>query len=659
MSQSYDGGVLDNLTDREIGTEKTGEPGDQPPPEAIIDALERVRSSGDFAHSDRLRTFITYIVNETLAGRSDSLKEYVIGVDVFERGDDFDPQSSSIVRVEAGRLRQRLEHYNSLDGRDDPVHISLPAGGYVPKFESNQTRVDSNIPDRPPASDRKKITRILAAVCGIIVIGVIALRVIPSLAPVQPADPPSAATPAEKLDAVAVLPLRNLSGDIDQDYFSDGITDALITSLAKRLPLRVISTRSILAYKDVDTSVASIAKELSVNHVLEGAVMRIEDRVRITAQLIDTANDRHLWAETFEREVTDVLSLQSDIVHRIVASLVSEVAANDKDASKPTPILTQAAFEAQLKGRFFRNKMTEDGLKKGLRFFQEAVEIDPDYGLAYSGMAACYCLLGGHGFELIKPSEALPAAKEAALAAMSLNNSLAEPHAFLGIIRLKYEWDWKSAEAEFRTSIALNPSYSQARLFYSFYLEAMGRKEEAIREAEEARLIDPLSLEANVNLGWQYLQAGQLEKAKHQFEKTAELNPDSWGVKWGLGHYHRRKGDLDAAINAFEAAIDTGGGHALPFSGLGYTYGISGNPDKAREMIAELDRLSQRSYVSPVNVATVYAGLNDDDQVFKWLEKAFTDRSRSLAWLNVLPEFDAMRSDERFKSLIRRIGLRE
>ena len=274
-------------------------------------------------------------------------------------------------------------------------------------------------------------------------------------------------------------------------------------------------------------------------------------------------------------------------------------------------------------------------------------------------MATCYCLLGGHGFELVDPREGMPAAKNAVLNALRLDDSLAEAHAFLAVIRLKYEWDWPGAEKAFKRSIQLNPSYAQARVSYSFYLEAMGRKEEAIREAEEARAIDPLSLSANVNLGWQYLQADRLERARQQFESTLELNSNFWGVHWALSHYYRRKGNFGAAIAALHKAIDVGGGHVLPLTTLGYTYAISGKPAEAGKVLDRLEALAEESYVAPFNMATIHAGLGANDEAFAWLEKAFEHRSRSLAWLNVYREYDGLRSDPRFQSLLRRIGLPE
>jgi tetratricopeptide (TPR) repeat protein len=253
----------------------------------------------------------------------------------------------------------------------------------------------------------------------------------------------------------------------------------------------------------------------------------------------------------------------------------------------------------------------------------------------------------------------MPAAKIAVMKALSLDDTLAEPHAFLGIIRLKDEWDWTGAEDSFRRAIDLNPSYAQARVFYSFYLEAMGRQQEAIEQAKAAKVIDPLSLAAITNLGWQYLQGGDLELARQTFESAVELDPDFWGVHWGLGHYHLRKGASKEATAAFQKAIDAGGGHSMPLSALGYAYAISGEPAAGRKMLDALKMLAKESYVSPFNMATIHIGLGEVDEAFVWLEKAFVQRSRSMAWLNVAREYDGIREDFRYKALVRRVGLPE
>ncbi len=631
-------------------------------PDAILAQLDRILSNPEFAQSERLQKFLRFIVTETLAGRAETLKEFTIALDVFERDDSFDPQTNSIVRVEASRLRAKLVKYNGIEGRNDPIHIRLPTGHYIPVFENNVTAAKSTEGAWATLSSALKpafLSKKLVASLLFVMLGVVALQFYSPQSSKQGVSNSSNDAQSVLPSSIAILPLRNLSGSADQDFFSDGITDALITALAKRVSIRVISTRSVLAYKNVDKSVASIAQELDVSHVVEGAILRVENKIRITAQLIAIKNNTHLWAETFEREISDVMALQNDIVEQIATSLALRVAAGNSRIQNLLPKRPQAAFEALLKGRFYRNKMTEIGLKTGLSYFKEAIEIQPDYASAYSGMAACYCILGGHGFEIIHPKEAMLPAKTAALEALNLNNSLAEPHAFLGIIYLKYEWDWKAAESAFRQSIALNPSYAQARLFYSFFLEAMGRKDEAIKEAREARAIDPLSREVNINLGWQLLQAGQLEAARLQFEATAELSPDFWGIYWGLGHYYRRIGNPDASIESFQKSIEVGGGHVLPLSGLGYTLAVSGRRAEALAVVNKLKLLSQNSYVSPVNMSGIYAGLGEKELAFAWLEKAFTDRSRSLAWLKVLPEFNTLRTDKRYKLLLARIGLPE
>ncbi len=626
--------------------------------------MDRILSSPDFAQSDRLQKFLRFIVKETLAGRADALKEYTVALEVFERDDSFDPQTSSIVRVEASRLRAKLEKYNAIDGRNDPLHIALPPGSYVPTFQSASQDVESGKKpeDAVPLGGARKLgpRRVVAlAAAFVLVIGAAAFFLFEFYFPKSGMDDSPEASKPEEIYSVAVLPLRNLSGDSGQDYFSDGITDALITNLAKQGSVRVISMTSVMGYKNVNRPVADIARELNVSHVIEGAVLRIEDKVRITAQLIEAETNRHLWAESYARDVADVLAIQDEVVRRIVSSLSEPLTSTTGTIPKAVPAIDPAAYEAQLRGRFFRSKMTEEGFYKSIEYFKQAIEKEPGYALAYSGMASCFCLLSGQGFELVRPKEAMPAAKAAIMKALDLDDTLAEPYAFLGFIRLKYEWDWPGAEEALTHSMQLNPSSAQARLFYSIYLEAMGRQDEAIREAEQARTIDPLSLAVNINLGWQYLQAGRLEEAKRLLESTAELNPNFWSVHWGLGHYYRQNRMYDEAIAAFREAIDAQGGHTLPLKDLGYTYAVSGRPAEARKILDRLTALSQESYVSPFNIATIHVGLGEMDEAFAWLDEAYEERSRSLAWLNVAKEYDGLRSDPRFKSLLRRIGLPE
>lgn len=629
-----------------------------PPSEAVRAALERVAGNAEFSRSPRLQRFLRYVVDETLAGRGEALKEYVIAIEVFDRDVSYDPQTNSLVRVEASRLRSKLEKYNALAGPDEPVRISLPAGSYVPAFNTVK-------PEKPPADGAQPSVRSRHPVSMPAALIVLALAATATggaavwlWSGLTERRTEVEANESARQTAIAVLPLRNLSGNTDDDYLGVTMTDALVTKLAKQQSVRVISLTSALAYEKASRPLAELARKLDVSHVVEGSIIRNGASVKITAKLIDVATDRYLWAESYERDLSEILALQSDIARRIAGSLSDIVGGGATEPRTRAAAVDPEAQEAYLKGRYFSSQLTEEGFRKSVAYFKQAIAKSPNYPEAYSGMATCYCLLGGHGFELVDPREGMPAAKAAILEALRLDDSLAEAHAFLGIIRLKYEWDWEGAEQEFLHAIRLNPSYSQAHVFYSFFLEAMGRPDEAIREAELARTIDPLSRNVNLNLSWQYLRAGRLDDAQRQLERIRELQANFWGIYWGYGHLHRQKGRYAEAIKAFEKAVELGGGYALAMTDLGYTYAIAGRPAEARAVLEQLNTMAETSYVSPYSMATIHVGLGETDEAFVWLEKALEVRSRSLAWLEVAAEYDSVRGDPRFRALIKRVGLR-
>jgi TolB-like protein/Tfp pilus assembly protein PilF len=633
--------------------------------EQIRDELERVLASRDFAKSKRLNKFLRYIVEESIAGRGDKLNEYTIGQDVFDRGDTFDPQTNSVVRVEASRLRAKLERYFETREHEAVLRISLPSGGYRPEFEPQ--RVDRRMEQGTPANLAvKKAPPIRAWLVALTAAALLSTAAAVTLTAFHASDIlPWESSRQSSIDEVkppktnrlVVLPLRNVSDGLDEDYLSDGITQALIARLAQKTTYRVISATSAMAYKNDTRPLLEIANELDVDRVVEGSIMRVGDHVRITAKLIDADTDHHVWTQSYERKVSDVLNLQENVATQIANALSGQADLNSNSDVGRIPSIEPAAYEAYLKGRFFLNKMTEEGFKRGLTYFREAIRLAPGYSPAYSGLATCYCLLGGHGFETVNPHEAIPTARKAVMEALRLDDESAEAHAFLGIIRLKYDWDWTGAEESFRRSISLYPDYPQAHIFYSYYLEAMGQREAAIAEARYAREIDPLSLSANVNLGWQLLKAGQLDEGLRTFRDTAELAPDFWGVHWGLGQFHRMSGDYEAAIESLRKAVDAGGGHAMPLSALGYTYALSGRTAEAHEILTQLEDMSDNGYVSPFNMAIIHAGMGNADAAFSYLEQAFSQRSRAMAWLNVTEELGGLRGDARFDSLLKRVGL--
>lgn len=631
---------------------------------AVRAALDAVTDSPGFSRSPRLRRFLRYIVEETLAGRGGSLKEYTIAVDVFERDESYDPQTSSLVRVEASRLRAKLDKYNA-STEAGAVTISLPTGTYMPVFtetEAPAETVEDKTASAQPVKPRKGMLIAIAAAAALVAVviaghwGMIVDRV--GLGTGAPVSDDAGHAHAREVPTIAVLPMRNISDAAEDDFLGVALTDALITSLARGPSLRVIAYASSRRFGAGAGAMDRIAGDLGVSHVVEGTVLREGEVVRITAKLIDVETGRYLWAESYDRPIVELLSLQAELARRIVSSLAAVVTGEGAvPVAGSTDTADPAAQEAYLMGRYFRNMATESGFRKGIAYFKDAIAKDPDFAEAYSGMAACYCVLGGHGLELVDPREGMPLAKQAIDEALRLNDGLAEAHAFAGIIHLKFDWDWDGAERSFRRSIEINPSYAQAHLFYSYFLEAMGDEAGAVREAEAARRLDPLSLPLNINLVWQYLRAGKAEAALERLEWTRDLNPDFWGVHWGYGQYYRSMGASESAIASFERAVDAGGGHALPVADLGYAYAKAGRVADARRMLRHLNELAKTSYVSPYNMAVIHIGLGDRDAAFDALDAAYAARSRSLAWLNVAHEFDAVRNDPRFRDLTQRIGL--
>lgn len=634
---------------------------------SVRDQLANILASDAFSLSDRLSRFLQFVVEHILDGKTEPLKEYVIGVEVFDKDESFDPRIESIVRVEAARLRTKLKEYYAEEGRSDSVRIELAKRGYVPVFRYHPSAVDdsrSTEPQNSAAANKRHVQLNLEKFSGFgygLTAGFVTLLLVAGVY-FWPGSQPRAESPqgTQLLPpkfSVAVLPLKNLSRDSTEEYFSDSMTYALITSLARVKPMQVTSMTSAMHYKGMDKPLSKIAQELNVGHIVEGSVVRYKDRVRITAQLIEGKTDKHIWAQSYERATTDILALQRDVAWRIADTLAGEMLRAKPEQPTQAPTIEPAAYEAYLKGRYFRNKLSEDGFNKGVKYFQLAIDKQADYAPAYAGMASCYCLLGGHGLELMPPREGMPKAKAAALKALEIDNSLAEPHGILGIIRMKYDWDWAGAEQAMKHALKLDPSFAQGHAWYSIYLEAMRRHEEAILEAQRARELNPLSLAANVNLGWQFYQAGRYRQAIEQYNKTLEFDPDFWGAHWALGVYYQSQGRYEQAISELKKAVERKTGHTLALSTLAYTYAVSGNRVEALKILEGLKARSRETYVSPAHIATIYAGLGDKDQVFEWLEKAYATRSRSLAWLNVAREWDGLRSDPRFAALVAKVGL--
>lgn len=462
---------------------------------------------------------------------------------------------------------------------------------------------------------------------------------------------------SQQITSIAVLPMENLSGDSSQDYFADGMTDELIASLARISSLRVVSRTTAMDYKGSHESLEKIAHDLHVDAIVEGTVLRSGDRVRITAELVQVSTDRHLWADTYESQLGDILALQNQVAAAIVSQVRIKLTPQDKETLAAARPINSGAFEDYLKGRYYWGKRSEDALDKAIHYFQSATEKDPNYALAYAGLADCYGILGAAIVGTIPTSEVAPKAEAAAKKAVGLDPMLAETQTALATVQFNDDWNWKAAEAGFRRAIQLNPSYSTAHQRYSLYLMAMGRTEESLAEMNRARSLDPLSPSMNFSLGWRLYMARRYDEAIAQLLNTIEMDPTYLLAHIVLGQSYEQKGQYSEAIVELQKADSMAPNSPPVLAALGHAYAVAGKRVEALQLLDELKSQRSREYVSPFYLAFIYAGLNDHEQAIAWLEKSYDDRSNNTIFLNVVPQFDDLRSELRFQNLLHRIGL--
>ena len=455
--------------------------------------------------------------------------------------------------------------------------------------------------------------------------------------------------------SLVVLPLDNLSGEASQDYFADGMTDELITDLAQISALRVISRTSAMVYKGVRKPLPEIARELNVDAVVEGTVLRSGDQVRITAQLIQASDDKHLWAESYDGNVRDTLALQNKVAAAIAEQIRIKLNPHEQAALKNVKVVNPEAYESYLKGRYFWNKRTANGLKVALAYFNQAIEEDPKYAQAYSGLADTYALLGDWQYAVMTPKEALPKAKVSAMKALELDDSLSEAHNSLAFCLEGFDWDFASAEKEFRRAIDLNPGYATAHHWYSWHLSLLKHNAEAIAEMRKAENLDPLSLIINADLAELLLIAHLPDESIQQSRKTIEMDPNFALVHNQLAQAYLEKHMFGEAIAEIQKAIQLSGGSPTFTANLARAYAASGQKAKAMELLNDLKKRLASVDPHSSEIAMIYAALGDSDQAMTWLEKSYEERFNPGVLLR--PGFDPLRSDPRFQDLVRRIGL--
>jgi TolB-like protein/DNA-binding winged helix-turn-helix (wHTH) protein/Tfp pilus assembly protein PilF len=461
---------------------------------------------------------------------------------------------------------------------------------------------------------------------------------------------------ANRSSSLVVLPLENLSGDKEQDYFADGMTDDLIANLAKIHSLRVISRSTAMAYKGTHKPLPQIATELNVDAVVEGTVMRVGNRVRITAELVQVSTDQHLWADTYESPIGDVLALQNRVSSAIVDEIRINLTKEDKERLAQKPSVSPEAYEDYLKGRYYWNKRSGDGFEKAIGYFEEATRKDPQYALAYAGLADCYGIIGATIYGRLPASEAAPKAKAAAVRALEIDPSLAEAETSLATAKFNYDWDWAGAAEGFKKAMQLDPSYATAYQRYSLYLSAMGKFDDSFEQIKKARELEPLSISINTSLGWRLYLAREYDRSIAQLRDTLEMDPASEWAHLNLGQAYEQKGQFSLAIEELQKALGISRSSPLTISALAHAEALSGNHAGANKLLAQLEALSKKQYVSPYYVAMVYLGLGKNDMAMNWLEKAYTDRSNGLVFLKVEPELDPLRTNPRFVTLQNRLN---
>jgi adenylate cyclase len=495
------------------------------------------------------------------------------------------------------------------------------------------------------AQRRLKRTLIAGAVVAAIAVGLLLFRM-------NGSRQGTASVPVPE-KSIAVMPFVDLSQAKDQEYFCDGISEEILDALAKVEGLRVVARTSSFAFKGRNADVGEIAQKLNVGNVLEGSLRREGNRVRVAVQLINARDGFHMWSQTFERELEGVFAVQDEITRSVVEALKIKLAVALPAHKQPNT----EGYDLYLKGRYFLNRKTQVDAQRATDYFQQALAKDPNDAMAYAGLADSYSSLV---FPLgaVAPREVMPKAKEAALRALAIDNALGEAHASLAYITFFYDWDWAAAEREFKRALELNPNNADTHHWYSHFLMGQGRVEESLTQSKRALELSPFDMLFNVHLGWHNLYARQYDQALEQIEKAIEMDENFAQAYPWRGLILEQQGKYAEAIAAFQKAINLfPGGSSVAKAELAHAYAVSGDPEAAQKIIAELQELAKTKYVSSFQIAAIYAGLGEKDEVFAWLEKAFAERSDGLVNLNAEQRFDNLRSDPRFTDLARRVGL--
>jgi TolB-like protein len=634
----------------------------------VRDHLKEVIASRTFAGSKRAQDFLQLIVEHALAGRFDSLRERMIGAEMFGRPIDYDTANDAVVRVKATEVRKKLAQYYQESKKKPAVRIELPTGSYVPKFQWESFEAlapllaETDLPAlaeqitaqeksgqkaEPPRLPEKQLRRRTPHVLVGVLLGVGLIAMI-GYAGFKRWFKDSNARP--EMRSIAILPLQNLSGDPGQDYLADGMTEELIADLGQVSALRVISRTSAMTYKGTKKTLPEIARELRVDSIVEGSMVREGNQVRITAQLIDARTDHHIWAGNYVRDLTSVLALQGEVAQAIANEISITMTPQEQARLARARPVNGEAQDLYLQGKHLLN---EGDPQKAIGYLQEAIDKDPNYASAHAALAESYGRTGEAGW--LPYSEAFPRQKTEAARAIELDDALPEGHAELANAVMDLSWDWITSGKELRRAVELNPNSASVHTTYAFYLERVGRLSEAIAEAKRVLQLDPVSSRSFITAGILYYFAHQYDQALAQLQKASALepNPPAFLFPFPLGVIYAEKGMYGEAVKEFQKLGDKP--HALGH--MGNVYARMGRVTEAHETISKLEEHVKKSGIGRYEIALVYVGLGEKDEAFTWLEKSYDAHDKGLTYLKIDPCMDPLRSDPRFNGLVQRVGL--
>lgn len=632
--------------------------------ETVRKSLHDILISDAFKGGKRAQDFLKLVVVHALAGRLDNLRERMIGAEMFGRPIGYDTANDAVVRVKASEVRKKLlQYYQSLSATP-AVRIDLPAGSYVPQFyfdvsipseksppaatdsraagdDAGIAASDSSV-DRSTAGDGKlDISRplwffVAAALVILTAVGLIAIQ------------RRGHAAVGKQIRSIAILPLINYSGDPKQEYFADGMTEELTTELGQVSSLRVISRTSTMAYKGTTKTLPEIAKELHVDGIVEGSIEREGNQVRITVQLIDSNTDQHIWAHSYDRDMTSILELQSDVARAITDQIRIELTPQQQARLNRTQHINPEAVEFYLQGIHSLNTGTP---KDAISFFRQAIEKDPGYAAAHAALATSYGWMGEAGW--MPYAEAFSQQKAEALRSIELDDSRPEGHLELGLAAMNQSWDWATQKRELERALALDPNSTAVHWAYANYLDRVGHTGEAIVEAKAAMQLDPVSSRSFMSLGFVYYFAHQYDQALEAMQQAAALHANPVEILFPLGDIYVEKGLYNEGIEEFKKLGDMP--HALGH--MGNAYARAGKTAEARAILPKLMQHIEKTGIGRYEIALVYAGLKENDLAFAWLEKAFQVHDKGMTYLKIDPCLEPLRSDSRFKDLVKRVGL--